>query len=368
MCRRFGSGRAGPWWGCAPGAEREGARGSPPRVQDGPRPGRGRAPKARLEPVEKVLTGHTPDVVQDGFCGTGSHRLGNRRAMPTWRCQGVTSSGREVEVSEEPQPQQKGVPYLRLSDKASTTLTRSTSLLAWSGSVDSLRRVEALIEDQLEPLFLAEVAGLGNSMEDRLHISDLRDRYALSVDVVAEGGLLTRTGSVRQILAEMESRHVDSIQMESGSWAGSHTSRVKLVLSRTPTKGGPVELLVSGADRVWVAGTYDLLLSELRRNVPKWGVMRSPWVAALGTVFLILGIFGAMRRLVPESSTSGTYILLLALSPLLWLPIQRFLHWAFPGFEVLRIGEESTGRKVGAVLYGAVSLLLAVAGLLLALK
>jgi hypothetical protein len=125
---------------------------------------------------------------------------------------------------------------------------------------------------------------------------------------------------------------------------------------------------VSGRDRSWVAGTADLLSSELAKGVPKWAFIRHGLVAVALAVLLILGSGGLLVATVADDP--GSWIgPLVVVGIFVALPCagltSHLIRKLFPGFEILQPGASNSGRRTIAGIVTLAGLAFSVVGVVL---
>jgi len=249
--------------------------------------------------------------------------------------------------------------------EASVLITREATFRAWVGRSDRLvaleREIERALKSAYEDLQVAE-GGRGYPIAA---IQSLQLRNS----VAGNEGRMTRSGSMAAILAETDFREIENVSMENFP-AGDHYPRISLQLSlKSDSNSRSVRLKVTGRDRQWVGGVFDVLAAEVRKGVPNWAPMRSPLVGALLGFLCALGISGvlmATRQRGAGNDLATAVILSALLGPMGgFLVFNPLLEKLFPGLEVIEPGEADRGRRTLGFAFAALSVLLAIAGVVL---
>jgi hypothetical protein len=248
-------------------------------------------------------------------------------------------------------------------------LTREASFRAWVGPPERLAALEVEIEKALKAEYDQHLAKLVASDQHPGAANALIKNLRLRSNVTANNGRLTRTGSMTAILAEMDLRDIEKITMGNESDGG--FPEISLTMRRDSDNNfRSVRVKVTGSDRQWVGGAYDVLAAELQKAVPRWAVMRSPLFAVLVGVAIALGIAGVLIATGRANSEDLVTAAILSLflgamsGGLLLTPLFGVL---FPGLEVVKSGSTARGRRTFGYVGAAVSLLLSVAGVVLGL-
>lgn len=256
--------------------------------------------------------------------------------------------------------------YPRLEPRATTILSREWSATAWAGAGQRLVSVQGLIEGALEAAYAAAVKEIPES--ERYPESEARSigsSLRLRVTVTGAHGRLTRSGELSAILAETDASEIEAVRMETRSSGG--LPSVELRTNRKASESEPgVTMKVSGSDRQWVGGLNDLVMTELKKDVPWWAPLRRTWASTAVALAAVLGIFAVVARY-----SSIDFVLLLAATPVVafaaWIPLAALFRWSFPAFEVVEPGGMPRGRRVLGASVTVASFLLAVAGLVVSL-
>jgi len=224
------------------------------------------------------------------------------------------------------------------------------------------REIERALKSAYEDLQVAEGGGGSPGMA----IQSLRLRNS----VAGNEGRMTRSGSMAAILAETDFREIENVSMANVP-VGNDYPRISLQLSLKSDSNSTrsVRLQVTGRDRQWVGGVFDVLAAEVRKGVPNWAPMRSPLVGALLGFLCALGISGvlvATRQRGAGNDLATAVILSALLGPmggvLVFYPL---LEKLFPGLEVIEPGEADRGRRTLGFAFAALSVLLGIAGVVL---
>lgn len=150
--------------------------------------------------------------------------------------------------------------------------------------------------------------------------------------------------------------------------------RIKLRISNLSANDGipAVWLEVTGNDRHWVGGVYDLLRGEVAKNLPPWNVMRSGWAVLFFSLLLAAAASGGVLQVLSKAGNpdlSGMIVLgslTLLLGTLFFsIFVMSLLHRLFPSFEVLEAATSSHARQTRAILVTTIALALSVAGVVL---
>ncbi|MDO8308060.1 MAG: hypothetical protein Q7V58_06860 [Actinomycetota bacterium] len=283
-------------------------------------------------------------------------------------------------------------PLYRRALQANTgDITRQRVFPAWVGRPDHLLRIEKLVEDALERAYNAELARVARpERATAMHAERFLSYMLMNNEVTGQGGRVRRRGPIASILAEMDTREIESVRLgNADEWDRGGTAlsvdglfEVQSVLVRFG-RGESVVLdprgtvvRVSGTDPLWVGGTFDALVTEVSRGVPRWAFVFHSWFALLVSIMfgtlLAAAVYAyslqmpdvAMDGGVPTAAWAVTIGLLAAVVGMVF---GRFTALNQVGrFEIVEAGSSSRiARLVGA---GATiaGLVLAIAGIALA--
>jgi hypothetical protein len=116
-----------------------------------------------------------------------------------------------------------------------------------------------------------------------------------------------------------------------------------------------VELEAGSGDRGWVNEVFASVSEEVEKGVPRWEWVRhkggrSAFIAFVLICLAIIVSLIVVRQLPLKSQ--GTFVVLAAVSVVvLWFiltgqqPLNRFIDWLFPGFEIFPEGGRPTGTR-----------------------
>lgn len=220
-------------------------------------------------------------------------------------------------------------------------LTRESSFRAWVGNVERLSILERQIETALREAYEAYVGSLELDEEDAWEAEVAVEWLRMRTSVTANGGRMTRTGAIAAVLADMDTREVEKITM------GNQTNDPDMPVISLRMQANldnsyrTVKLAVTGSDRQWVAGVHDVLATEIRRGVPKWGFMRSPILGFFLGVAILVGVSGIAMFVGWVEPKDLLWIGIFGIwigGFLLAFPLTGLLCKVFPGLEVVEAG------------------------------
>ncbi len=228
----------------------------------------------------------------------------------------------------------------------------------------------------LEDVYDGYVANLPVTNEGRARAQFAARNLEMRVAVEGSGGRLPRTGDLSAIFAEMDLREVERVVIfnSSADHGGMPSIRVELGIDREYLFVEEPSLLVrvTGDDRQWVGGVFDVLATHIAADVPYWSAIRSRWVAVVLGAVLAAGLFGAAFATSSQADqqnkqlVTGGIALTVITGVMSGIIILRpMLRRLFPAFEIVEAGSPARGRKVLGVLVGLLSLGLGVAGVVL---
>lgn len=282
---------------------------------------------------------------------------------------------------EEAGEQGAALAFPRIQQQAeSVTLTRQATFRAWVGRPERLLRLQELAEDALERVYSEHLAMYTGA--DRAGYAEwLGENLRLRVEIRGAGGAVRRSGDIASLLAEMDSRDIESILFNNAD--SSLSERVVIGLHASPpveVASDPIKVTVKGADRQWVGGVFDTLSSELAKDVPGWAWIRRASVSFWIGTLVAIGIMGAAlywadgsQEFLAESGWFGLSVMFFILAFGLGgvfgglAVVRSILHYLFPSLEVVVAGSDSQARRVGGIAFAAVSTLASLAGLVLGL-
>lgn len=258
--------------------------------------------------------------------------------------------------------------YPRLQPQSTVRLTREWSATAWAGTADKLLVIQREIEDALARAYGEAISGL--SMEDpesEVLATSIGKDLRLTVRATGGRGRVTRTGELASILAEMDLAEIEALEFVSKA-SNDELPNVSLLFRRTQQAGEKaLELSVSGWNRQWVGGLFDVLTPELRKGVRWWRFLRNrgAWIILSIPVFVIFfnWLFLSISPVVDSETgleyapvdQSGGGILVGAfvgfvIGGLLGLAAEHL----FPAFEVVELGSSTRAmralRMIGVIL------------------
>ena len=247
--------------------------------------------------------------------------------------------------------------FPRAGNEASVKVTRELKLRAWVGRKDNLDRIVKEAEDALASKYDAVIASLDlelDSWDRKSRVEDALRGLQLEVRIEGSGGRMVRTGSLDAVLAETDFSEVEAITMKNSGWS-LYTSYPKFdlrIARETDPWRRPVLLEVSGPDKQWVGGLYDVLASQLRSKVPWWSVFRASWVpSSIGALVGLAVFWWLFASSSDEAQHDGglvaTYVVMCVAvgSVLGTMLIGDVLRRIFPSFELLEPGAEPRGRQ-----------------------
>lgn len=267
--------------------------------------------------------------------------------------------------------------FPRLSESHGTArLTRTWYAPAWAGPADSLIAIQAEVEDALNEVYNRLIREIPEDGAARLTLGFSRSiavkslQRELSLDVLATGdkGQLKWSGSLSSIFAETTLAEIETLVLQNqthGSFeslmspmgdGSNRLPQVKVSFTRNPRLGVPsVEVSVSGPDRHWVRGIFDSLVSSLRKNVPRWAIVRRTWFRALlsgilAGVIVAVGISSIATDEPPGVVISAFIFLGAIAAAIFYMILDPLLMRLFPGFEVVEVGASSKGRQVFTII------------------
>lgn len=253
-------------------------------------------------------------------------------------------------------------------------ITREATFKAWSGRPERLFALEREVARVLGEFYAehtAQLSGPKTVEKANQALANLR----LYATVSAAEGRLRRTGSLGAIFAEMDSSEVETIWLNNRTEDLARYPKIELRISDLSVSDTfpAVSLKVTGNDRQWVGGVYDLVSGELGKAVPGWSRMRSGWLAILLGFLISAGSAAAtMSILSRNDSERGDAVLVgIFVTVLGTLFISLALHSIFlrlfPSLEILDAGGASKSRQTRALVVTVASMLLGIAGLVVGL-
>jgi hypothetical protein len=276
-------------------------------------------------------------------------------------------------------------------DQRLVQLTREGSFRGWAGRPDKLIRLARDIEKSLEQLYGEYVAKLPTDSIGEEKASRAAEGLQLKVKVTGAGGRLRRSGSMAAILAEMDLREIETIEMFNGiDWGGNFSRFGRTISSRFPViyiKFGPetdysdfllagpggIKVIVTGEDRQWVGGIFDVLMSQIATDVPYWTFLRSTSAALIVGGFVSLGPAGLIFAISSKAQQHDLGFVANCFGFSLffglcfgYIALRPLFRKLFPALEIVEVGTAPRGRKVLVALVGIVSFALTAAGVILA--
>lgn len=246
-------------------------------------------------------------------------------------------------------------------ERTSVAVTRTKVYWAWVGTPENLGRIAAAIRSSLGR------ALLDAQVELQSHEGIARERELHSfvpLALVRDKSGVEWRGDLEQILQEIDPNEIDYLCVRNKRGAAS----VLVEFSTRPAMSmrSAVEIDVYGADRIWVSGTFEQLKREVEKGVRWWGLLRR--LAGLPFIWMImLAVFVAAYSILgTRDDFIGWINTLWVASVSLAFPL-ALLKWVFVPFEVVGHGRKPVGRRIGAWLLGAMSLVASTLGILAAL-
>jgi len=261
---------------------------------------------------------------------------------------------------------------------------------AWAGTVSDLQRLARELVPLVQPALdsrlasideeetdrLARAATLGNAQYEVQARTDAetmrrlaRERLGAWAEATYGAGSLEERGEPNEVIETLDPRSIEKLELTAPG--GNPTAPASIRISLDRQTG--CRLSVQGTDPSLVAGTFESLRQELQRGIPRWHWMRREstfgWYAMATGLILAVALWPHIQLKSTDSLVwRALAAALLALLPaiggaalLLWIT-KRFM----PGFELLEPGATPKGRRVlGFVAYWAVTLLIAVASLMI---
>ena len=233
-------------------------------------------------------------------------------------------------------------------------LTRPRRWNAWVGSGDRLVKLAEVAEGCLKSHFDQHAV----SRHPPLSGFEL-EAYRLKVDVRGLKGQIQRSGPMRTVLGEVLPREIESVSIGNDAVLAEdrHLPTLEIRLGKIRSfDQDAIALTVSDDDSDWVASTYDKLVTEIQRNVPWWGLIRSiPGKIALFALMVAI-IWGITLPLAEKGGRIANWFTIVgyssfAVGAALVTVMQRYV---FRPLEVLEPGRSTSAKRV---LAGGITLL-----------
>lgn len=296
--------------------------------------------------------------------------------------EGMSETQRNAAIGDDPDSTSSW-PYSNANATQVVRIAREESFLAWVGRREKLIRIAAEVDKALANAYKEMLADQQLSPEtNQVHrrmAEDIAQELQPGVTVLAGRGRMKRSGDLESILNDMDAREIECITMGNGSRHSSAGKYPEIFIQMG--HDGPnlifidrniVQLKVTGPDRQWVGGVFDLLASEIRKDVPWWAVIRSTFASVLFAVLLVGGGVPLLMAVAPEQPGQdpatrlilniASAVMLIFMSTLLIRPALRRI---FPAVEVLEAGASARGRQVLAVAVGVLTFAMGAAGVVL---
>lgn len=236
---------------------------------------------------------------------------------------------------------------------------REWSARAWSGPRSSLERIETIANEVMRSAYEDYAAKTVDPEERKV----LGLRMMVVANIRDRSGSITRIGTIASSLAQMDSSDVESVLLGTQKDSSGREPFIYIYFRRSGDQG--VKLQVRGSDQQWVAGTYDRLVEQISRHVPRWHLLRN-WLLSISSGAVAgAGIAVAIGGHGPETPHVAVRALLgLMLGGGAGLVIlYPAFSMLFPGFEILGPDYRSAARKILGAVIASLSLMLAIAGL-----
>jgi hypothetical protein len=276
-------------------------------------------------------------------------------------------------------------PYANDQPTQIVRISREETFLAWVGRREKLLRIATEVEQALasayKQLLLDRNLDPGTSDGDREKADGLAQQLQPSVTVLAGKGRMRRSGNLEAILNDMDAREIECITMGNGHRYPSPGKHPEIFLQMGHGDQLPlfdrniVRLKVSGPDRQWVGGVFDLLAGEIRKDVPWWAFMRSTLASVLFATLLVGGLFPLFLMMGPQPVNEDPVTLFghiglnvttgIVMAGTGSVFLRSGLRRIFPAVEVLDAGATAQGRQVLAIAVSVLTFAMGAAGVVL---
>ena len=240
------------------------------------------------------------------------------------------------------------------SDENGVTVITHTSKVdhkwsAWSGPLDDLIRIGATFEELAKKACAAQLARVDNKTDDvKQRRDEISNRWQVEATVSYPEERKSLVGPMSEVLHKCDPKLLESFTLTAGrdrygsSPQLSLTMKRKKDIDRSWDQPG-VALHIEARDYGWVKEADNRLSVAIKRNVPWWRFLRTPWIAPVVYALIAVG----SGALIASPFGSGPAILGASIGLNFGLSVMPLLaRKLLPVFEVVSVGDRPIGARV----------------------